>query len=43
MLALLPVETDPAPFVADPISEDEAAAMFRAITALFGKWSLSDD
>jgi hypothetical protein len=34
--------TDPA-FRPDPITQDEAAAMFLAALNLFGKWELTDD
>ncbi|GGI78293.1 hypothetical protein GCM10007973_13770 [Polymorphobacter multimanifer] len=43
MLALLPVETGPTPFARVPITEDEAAAMFRAVVNLFGKWAITDE
>jgi hypothetical protein len=41
--ALLPVDTAPLPFVAEPISDAEAAAMFRAVTNLFRLWGLTDE
>ncbi|PZU66772.1 MbcA/ParS/Xre antitoxin family protein [Sphingobium sp.] len=43
MLALQPVETTPQAFRPDPITQDEAAAMFRAVLNLFAKWELTDD
>jgi hypothetical protein len=43
MLALQPVDTAATAFRPDPISQDEAAAMFRAVLNLFGKWELTDD
>ena len=43
MLALQPVETSVQPFRHDPITQEEAAAMFRAALTLFGKWDLTDD
>ena len=43
MLALQPVETAPTEFRPDPVTQDEAAAMFRATVNLFGKWGLSDE
>ena len=43
MLGLERVETEPQAFRADPINQDEAAAMFRAALNLFGKWALTDE
>lgn len=43
MLALKPVETVPAAFRGDPLTQAEAAAMFRAAVALFAKWGLTDE
>ena len=43
MLALQPVDTVPAAFRPDPITQDEAAAMFRTVLNLFAKWDLTDD
>jgi hypothetical protein len=43
MLALQPVDTAPAAFSAEPISQAEAAAMFRATLNLFGKWDITDE
>ena len=43
MLALQPVDTAVAAFRPDPITQDEAAAMFRAVLNLFGKWELTDE
>lgn len=43
MLALERVDTEPQAFSADPITQDEAAAMFRAALNLFGKWELTDE
>jgi hypothetical protein len=37
------IDTRVRPFVPEPITDDEAAAMFRAVINLFGKWELSDD
>ncbi len=42
MPQLVPVATDAEPFVPAPITEKEAAAMFRASLALFAKWGLTD-
>jgi hypothetical protein len=36
------VETSPAAFVPSPITDEEAAAMFRACVNLFGRWGVSD-
>ena len=43
MLALERVDTEPQAFRADPVTQDEAAAMFRAAFNLFGKWELTDE
>lgn len=43
MLALERVDTVPEAFRADPVTEAEAAAMFRAALNLFGKWELTDE
>lgn len=43
MLALQPVDTAVEAFRADPISEAEGAAMFRAAVNLFAKWGLTDE
>jgi hypothetical protein len=43
MLALQPVDTLAPAFRQEPISQDEAAAMFRAAINLFGKWELTDE
>lgn len=43
MLALERVATEPHAFRADPVTQDEAAAMFRAALNLFGKWELTDE
>jgi hypothetical protein len=42
MPELLPVGTAPPPFMPSAITDEEAAAMFRACLALFKKWSVSD-
>ena len=39
----VPVDTTPRPFVAEPITEAEAAAMFRAARRLFQLWGLTDE
>src|ERR1700754_2355663 len=43
MLALQPVDTVPQVFRPDPVTQEEAAAMFRAVLNLFGKWELTDE
>jgi hypothetical protein len=43
MLALQPVETGARPFRHNPLTQEEAAAMFRAALTLFGKWDVTDD
>ena len=43
MLALQPVETVPQAFRPNPVTQAEAAAMFRAAVNLFGKWQLTDE
>ncbi|MER8370411.1 MbcA/ParS/Xre antitoxin family protein [Mesorhizobium sp. M1378] len=43
MLALERIDTAPEAFRADPVTQDEAAAMFRAALNLFGKWALTDE
>ena len=37
MLALQPIDTVPHAFRPDPVTQEEAAAMFRAVLNLFGK------
>ena len=43
MLTLERVHTEPQAFRADPVTQDEAAAMFRTALNLFGKWELTDE
>jgi len=43
MSALQPIDTTPQDFSAAPITDDEAAAMFRATLNLFRRWGLSDE
>lgn len=43
MLALQPIDTTGPAFRPEPITQDEAAAMFRAILNLFSKWELTDE
>ena len=37
------IDTQPRAFAPEPISDDEAAAMFRAAVNLFKRWELTDD
>jgi uncharacterized protein (DUF2384 family) len=37
------VDTAPRVFVPEPVTEDEASAMFRAVMKLFGLWSVTDE
>ena len=41
--ALVEVDTQARPFVPEPITEAEAAAMFRAVLNLVAKWDLTDE
>lgn len=43
MTALLQVDTAPQEFHPTPINDAEAAAMFRAVVMMFGKWDITDD
>ncbi len=43
MTALLRVDTAPRDFTPAPISDDEAAATFRAALNLFRLWSVTDE
>ncbi|MFC4256319.1 DUF2384 domain-containing protein [Altererythrobacter xixiisoli] len=43
MPALQPVDFTPQGFTAQPVTQDEGAAMFRAAINLFGKWAITDD
>lgn len=43
MASLQPIETKPAPFRPDPVTQDEGGAMFRAALNLFGKWGATDE
>ncbi len=42
MAQLLPLRTAPDDFSPDPITDAEAAAMFRAAVNLFGHWGVTD-
>ena len=43
MTTLLPVDTAPQHFAPTPITDAEAAAMFRAVINLFRLWSVNDE
>ena len=43
MAVLTRVDTEPRPFSPDPITDEEAAAMFRAVVKLFRLWGVTDD
>lgn len=43
MATLTQVVSEPRPFSPEPITDEEAAAMFRASLNLFRLWGLSDD
>ena len=43
MVQLVKVATEPGPFLPEPITDDEAAAMFRAALNLFRNWGVTDE
>lgn len=43
MAMLQPVETIPAPFRPEPLTQEEGRAMFRAALNLFAKWGVTDE
>ncbi|MBT9471977.1 MAG: MbcA/ParS/Xre antitoxin family protein [Pseudomonadota bacterium] len=43
MTLVLPIDTAVHAFRPDPISDEEAAAMFRAVVNLFARWDLTDE
>jgi hypothetical protein len=43
VLALQPVDTAAPAFRPEPVTQEEAAAMFRAALDLFGKWEITDE
>lgn len=43
MATLTRIASNPRPFKPEPITDDEAAAMFRAVLNLFRLWGVSDD
>lgn len=42
-IALTPVDSAPRPFSPDPVTDEEAAAMFRAVLNLFRHWRVGDE
>jgi hypothetical protein len=42
-MMLTHVDTEAPPFVPEPITDDEAGAMFRAVLKLFDNWGLNDE
>jgi hypothetical protein len=42
-LELIEVETHAKPFAPEPINDEEAAAMFRAVRNLFARWDVTDE
>lgn len=43
MSQLLPIDTTPRDFAARPITDEEAAALFRAAVNLFARWEITDE
>jgi hypothetical protein len=43
MTVLTRVATQAPPFVPEPVTDAEAAAMFRAVVRLFARWDLTDE
>ncbi len=43
MAALTRVASEPRPFTPEPITDEEAGAMFRAVLNLFRLWGVNDD
>jgi len=43
MSMLQPIETVPAPFRPEPVTQDEGSAMFHAALNLFAKWGVTDE
>ena len=43
MATLTRVASEPRPFTPEPITDEEAAAMFRAVLNLFRLWGVNDD
>jgi hypothetical protein len=43
MVQLVKVATEPGPFLPAPITDEEGAAMFRAVLNLFHRWQVTDE
>ena len=43
MITLQPIDTAPAPFRPEPMTQEEGGAMFRAALNLFAKWGVTDE
>ncbi|KFB08265.1 MbcA/ParS/Xre antitoxin family protein [Nitratireductor basaltis] len=43
MVLLQPIDTKAAEFVPAPITDEEGAAMFRAVVNLFARWKLTEE
>lgn len=43
MAVLQPIDVAPSPFRAEPLTQAEGEAMFRAALNLFGKWGVTDE
>lgn len=43
MARLQPIDTVPAPFRSEPISQEEGGALFRAALNLFARWGVTDE
>ena len=43
MLMLQAIDTAPRDFIPDPVTQEEAAAMFRAVVKLLALWSVTDE
>ena len=43
MATLTKIAVDPKPFSSEPITDEEAGAMFRAVLNLFRLWGVTDD
>jgi len=43
MAMLQPIDTVPAPFRPEPISQEEGGGLFRAVLNLFARWGVTDE
>lgn len=43
MAVLTRIATDAPPFIAQPVTDEEGAALFRAAVRLFGHWGVTDE